>query len=166
MPSGAYQKQRTHCPSGHAYDEANTSWKKNEYGVERACKTCQRLRYARKRQKPDIREYQNAAMRKYRAANREHVRALHREGYRKRKEWLDAQKFCCLRCGDRHPATLEFHHRNPAEKDFLLSTAHYKLERLKTEVAKCDVLCSNCHRKHHWEERQRRKANVETLVEV
>lgn len=29
------------------------------------------------------------------------------------------------------------------------------LERLKVEMEKCEVLCSNCHRKLHYEERNK-----------
>jgi len=37
----------THCPQGHAYDEANTSWKKTKSGMSRRCKACARD-YARR----------------------------------------------------------------------------------------------------------------------
>jgi hypothetical protein len=58
-----------------------------------------------------------------------------------------------LRCGESHPATLDFHHRDPNEKDFLLSSAArngWGKERILREIEKCDVICSNCHRKEHW----------------
>ncbi len=60
----------------------------------------------------------------------------------------------CARCGENHPATLQFHHRDPQEKDFNLSEAvreGYSIERIKREVAKCIVLCANCHAKEHYE---------------
>jgi len=54
----------------------------------------------------------------------------------------------CARCGYReHPRALEFHHRVPSEKEFTVSThLSRSMKRIKTEVRKCDVLCSNCHR--------------------
>lgn len=57
----------------------------------------------------------------------------------------------CQSCGyDRCDSALEFHHRNPAEKDFSLShvgTANF--EKIKAELEKCDLMCVNCHREVH-----------------
>jgi hypothetical protein len=60
----------------------------------------------------------------------------------------------CELCGENHPATLQFHHRDPQEKDFNLSEAvrqGYAAERIKRVIAKCTVLCANCHAKLHYE---------------
>jgi hypothetical protein len=62
----------------------------------------------------------------------------------------------CERCGESAPECLHFHHRDPNEKEIdlaELSRWGWKKERILAEVAKCDVLCGNCHMKHHWEER-------------
>jgi len=58
----------------------------------------------------------------------------------------------CCKCGEKHPACLDFHHRNPDDKEIEISKVadHWGLVKLKKEVEKCDVLCSNCHRKEHW----------------
>lgn len=63
----------------------------------------------------------------------------------------------CVQCGEDHPATLDFHHRDPSEKEKEVSIVaqYYGLDRLQKEIDKCDVLCSNCHRKLHWEQKQR-----------
>src|SRR6266480_2389018 len=56
----------------------------------------------------------------------------------------------CARCRENHPTTLQFHHCDPQKKDFNLSEAvreGYSIERIKKEVAKCTVLCANCHAK-------------------
>lgn len=54
----------------------------------------------------------------------------------------------CRLCGyDRDVRALEFHHLDPARKDFGLAAggAYRSLERLRAEVSKCILLCSNCH---------------------
>jgi hypothetical protein len=57
----------------------------------------------------------------------------------------------CVRCGyDKHPAALEFHHRDPNEKDFTIAdVANRAWEVIRMELDKCDLLCSNCHRIEH-----------------
>ena len=55
---------------------------------------------------------------------------------------------CCAICGyDRYPRALQFHHVDPAEKSFGLSARGItrSLEELRTEAAKCVLLCANCH---------------------
>ena len=63
----------------------------------------------------------------------------------------------CQRCGyDKCQAAFDFHHRDPSEKEFAL--AQFKLtafnEKIKKELDKCDLLCANCHRELHWEEKE------------
>jgi hypothetical protein len=74
----------------------------------------------------------------------------------------------CAQCGENHPATLQFHHRDPQKKDFNLSEAvreGYSIERIKKEVAKCIVLCANCHAKEHYEwARRNQKSSAEGLA--
>ena len=55
---------------------------------------------------------------------------------------------CCVLCGyDRHPRALQFHHLEPGSKAFGLAFAGAarSLARCRAEVAKCVLLCSNCH---------------------
>jgi len=54
----------------------------------------------------------------------------------------------CVLCGyDRHLAALHFHHLDPGRKSFNLGVRGItrSLERLRTEAAKCVLLCANCH---------------------
>ena len=44
---------------------------------------------------------------------------------------------------------LEFHHKDPNEKDFTISGKSWSFERLKNEVDKCILVCSNCHCEIH-----------------
>ena len=61
----------------------------------------------------------------------------------------------CARCGENHPACLDFHHDDSAVKETTVNEALWRknwgLARLLAEAAKCTVLCSNCHRKLHWD---------------
>ena len=44
---------------------------------------------------------------------------------------------------------LHFHHLNPNEKDFSISGKSLSFDKLKTEVDKCILVCSNCHSEIH-----------------
>lgn len=44
---------------------------------------------------------------------------------------------------------LEFHHRNPKEKDFTISRITASWARIKKELDKCVLTCANCHREIH-----------------
>lgn len=55
-------------------------------------------------------------------------------------------------CGySRCQAALEFHHLDPSEKDFGLSTnkTTKSLVKLIDELRKCILVCANCHREIH-----------------
>lgn len=77
------------------------------------------------------------------------------------RSWFRAEilsKAKCLKCGENHPAAMDFHHRVPSEKEAPLGemiAKKYSREKILAEIAKCDVLCANCHRIHHWEERNK-----------
>jgi predicted HNH restriction endonuclease len=52
----------------------------------------------------------------------------------------------CNICGFSDIRALQFHHRNPREK--LFSVSQYGTrgrEALQKEIAKCEVVCANCH---------------------
>jgi hypothetical protein len=53
----------------------------------------------------------------------------------------------CGDCGGRfHPVQMAFDHRDPREKRFTIAKMQLKnRDELLAEVAKCDVVCSNCH---------------------
>lgn len=54
-------------------------------------------------------------------------------------------------CGIDNPMLLEFHHIDPSEKGGLLAKANsWSEERILNEIAKCKVMCANCHRIHTW----------------
>lgn len=61
----------------------------------------------------------------------------------------------CKECGYKeHPAALDWSHRDDTTKHFNIG-ANIKRSWDDTvqEIAKCDVLCANCHRVHTFEQR-------------
>lgn len=56
----------------------------------------------------------------------------------------------CVCCGySKCVRSLHFHHKDPNEKDFTISGKSHSFERLKHEVDKCVLVCSNCHGEIH-----------------
>lgn len=57
----------------------------------------------------------------------------------------------CIICGyDKCIRSLIFHHKNPKEKDFSISGSKVlSWNRIKEELDKCDLVCSNCHGEIH-----------------
>lgn len=59
---------------------------------------------------------------------------------------------CCSICGyNQYQGALEFHHTDPSQKDFNLSkvrTTSFN-DKIRVELDKCILLCSNCHKETH-----------------
>jgi len=58
----------------------------------------------------------------------------------------------CEFCGyNKSIKALEFHHKNPSEKEFNISKkgCTISIKKLKKEAKKCLLLCANCHREQH-----------------
>lgn len=57
----------------------------------------------------------------------------------------------CERCGFNDIRALELHHKDPNNKDFTIGSVirTKKWEDLMNEVAKCEILCANCHKIEH-----------------
>lgn len=57
----------------------------------------------------------------------------------------------CISCGySKCIEALEFHHKNPDEKDFTISSYQYlNWNRLVQEAKKCILVCCRCHREIH-----------------
>ena len=97
-------------------------------------------------------------------------KAYHREHYQKnkaiyfaknRKRRKEIQKWFqnlknqlkCEKCGESHPACLDFHHINPSvkEKAVSLLIRNSSKKKILEEIAKCKVWCCKCHRIWHWD---------------
>jgi len=91
-----------------------------------------------KRTYADRREYMIAAVTKRRKRLREMARA-----------YLGGK---CMICDyDRCSDALDFHHRNPKEKEFGLSDRGLtrSWEKTRKEIEKCVLICANYHREIH-----------------
>jgi hypothetical protein len=67
------------------------------------------------------------------------------------KQWVHDYrvKHGCTDCGQTDFRVLEFDHLPGHDKEFNISDAMatgYGKEKILTEIKKCDVVCSNCHR--------------------
>ncbi len=112
----------------------------------------------KERRKEKNREYQK----KYYEKNKEYYIVKSAERKKRIKNDFDEYKSTlkCSKCGENHVACLDFHHLNPDEKEFSfynLKKYAWGQEKIERELKKCIVLCANCHRKLHYEERINRE---------
>jgi hypothetical protein len=102
--------------------------------------------------------YHKEQSRKHYEANRKETiqrtkdnKAIQKEEWYKFKGALK-----CTKCGFDHIAALDFHHEDPSKKEYnvnrLISNGQFK--KAYKEITKCIVLCANCHRIHHHEEKK------------
>lgn len=74
-----------------------------------------------------------------------------------KKEAIKRMGGACSRCGyNKSIAALNFHHKNPNEKDFGLAQGGdtHSWDDYWKEAQKCELLCANCHAEIHeeWEQ--------------
>ena len=60
-------------------------------------------------------------------------------------------RHACKYCPESDPCCLDLHHRESADKEYSIANklGDYSWAALEKEILKCDVVCSNCHRKLH-----------------
>jgi 5-methylcytosine-specific restriction endonuclease McrA len=107
-------------------------------------------------------EKQQEYSKKYYADNTQKVKdATKRTDNTFKQQWKKFKStLSCLECGIYHPAVLDFHHIDPEMKNGsvhkLIQAKSYR--KALEEVEQCIVLCSNCHRVYHYNERHAGKA--------
>ena len=96
----------------------------------------------------------NSIMKKWQKENKELCNTTRKRAYIKKRKFVTdyKKKSKCCKCGEGHLSCLVFHHRNPKEKDFYIgcSIMGKGMKTIINEIAKCDVLCANCHAKLHY----------------
>lgn len=89
----------------------------------------------------------------YQENKQAHKKTVRKRAVRLHSEFSEFKKSLrCSKCGEDHPATLDFHHIDPSQKEGQLRHMYLNFgkKKFEEELAKCIVLCANCHRKHHW----------------
>jgi hypothetical protein len=122
----------------------------------------------------------------YKKKHRERYLVLNRE-WKRRNKWKDKRKIFlrehinraktkpCVDCGKQYnPWVMQFDHRPEELKKFciaeVMSRKMYTIEEVNSEIAKCDVVCANCHaertyKRKDWNRNKNRTALVEPKKE-
>ncbi len=112
-------------------------WRDRENGRRRSrCRTCVAAQQAR--------WYAGRA-----EAHRERNRTARSARYRENRQLVDQLKSrACADCGQRHPPeAMDFDHvRGSKTTDIGSAVWQLGADALMTEIAKCEVVCANCHR--------------------
>ncbi len=90
-------------------------------------------------------EHYSANKQRYITQARERKRALAIE----RTEWLLTyfDSHPCADCGESDPVVLEFDHRRDKQFNIGAVLPYRRWSSVLEEIAKCDVVCANCHRR-------------------
>lgn len=78
----------------------------------------------------------------------------------KKQAWLHERKLesGCVRCGyHRCARALHFHHLGSKDHSISQMVKSMSWAKIKAEVEKCEVLCSNCHLEEHCIDNHRRR---------
>jgi L-lactate utilization protein LutB len=100
---------------------------------------------------------------KKKEAQRRHYqrnRAKYVDGLKERrmrnKEYAWERKLKCVTCGETDQTCLDFHHLgDKVETIANMIRQAVSISKLQQEIDKCEVLCGNCHRRHHHSETDR-----------
>lgn len=89
----------------------------------------------------------------YREGRTEQARANSAHHYKRRKEWIHSLKIgnkcadCPLECTEENYVVFDWDHLPGYEKKFNLAVRGNKSRQaILDEIAKCELVCSNCHR--------------------
>ena len=115
-------------------------------------------------QSEEYKEHQRNYQRSWHQRNKERRLAKLYEKKAAIYEYMQGIKnqLCCADCGERHPATLQFHHLNSENKTFTIGdavTRGFSLDKIKKEIEKCIVLCANCHFIRHYNMRGKKQTS-------
>lgn len=124
----------TKCKIKKSFDEFYTD-KHKKSGYRSNCKTCTA--------KSKANYYKN---------NKQAFRKASKKSITRNQEYVYnfLLKNPCCKCGESEPMCLDFDHIDPKSKDANICSLIFNcvsLDKLQSEIDKCQVLCANCHRK-------------------
>lgn len=130
-----YVKRCSRCKKEKSLEEFNFKFKK--LGIrQKACRECTQI---------EIRSHYNSNreyyIRKAKTRNKT-IRDRNRDYVLK---YLSTH--ACVDCGETDPIVLEFDHIRNKKFDIAFLLRNHTLGHLKTEIDKCEVRCSNCHKR-------------------
>lgn len=156
------------------------------------CKQCNAEKALQYRREHPDRVKETAS--KARERNREKIKLRNKEFYERTKndpEHIKARKACiernkdkwhkaererreafnrkwkhpCEKCGETRLYLIQFHHIDPATKEFCIgaNATSRTVDALEREIKKCVCLCSNCHDEFHYFYGQKPKDPVGAL---
>lgn len=116
-----------------------------------------------RKHKPETAARNNESAKRHYAENKEALRARHKAYVEANAQRMYDYKLTleCMDCppGTKHmPFQLDFDHRPGVDKKKNLSTLVRSAgwNTIMDELAKCDVVCANCHRARTWNQQQHR----------
>jgi hypothetical protein len=132
-----------HC--GEEKREEEFNWRYKALGIRHpTCRECQ---------KPFRRNWYQGSAKEKHLENVHERKKIVREMARE-LVYLYLSTHPCISCGEKDPRVLEFHHREGKDRAVSqLVWAGYSIPTIQTEIAKCDVLCANCHRRLTMDQR-------------
>ena len=134
------------CKCGVEKDESEFFFKnKSKNLLHTTCKVC-------KRELDRISYLENKNNRKIKIKEQRLINRTILKGYIKELK----QNSECSKCGDKRWYVLDFHHKDDDNKFKNVSTLANQgaTIKIKEELDKCVILCSNCHRELHYLERE------------
>lgn len=118
----------------------------------RTCRECVSKRL-KKQYAADPEKFKSKSRERWRTKSGYYLRDR-RDSVKERRDFIQKVKSetACKDCDKRfHPVAMDFDHRGDKTAGVAYMAQHgYSLERIKAEIAKCDVVCANCHRIRTW----------------
>lgn len=120
------------------------NWRNRLLGIRhKTCRNCQHNRQKQWYEKHKDEHKKNVLVRKVSARQEARQFVL---------DYLSTHP--CIQCGESDPIVLEFHHVGGKEREIsFMITGGYPIAKIQSEIAKCQVLCANCHRRKTVKER-------------